>query len=90
MVSKDMWHAIYNRVFALFLPPQDIILKVTYNDDGKIKDFKSVVELMAYVALNTDKTIIQKDISFILKDDSLLEMCESYYNDICKVVKEKS
>ena len=89
MVTKNMWEYIYNAVFSLFLPPEDIIKKIIYNDDGDIKEFKSIIEFMAYMALNTDKEVVQKNISFILKNDSLYNKCRNYHENVCKTMKER-
>ena len=86
MVTENMWKYIYNAVFSLFLPPNNIIKKITYNDDGNIKEFNDVIEFMAYMALTTDKEVIQKNISFILKDDSLYNKCKDFYESLKKGV----
>lgn len=89
MVTEYMWKYIYNAVFSLFLPPADIIKKIIYNDDGDIKEFNSIMEFMAYMALNSDKEVIQKNISFILTNDSLYNKCKKYHENVCKTMKER-
>ena len=82
MVDKDTWQIMCNNVFSLLLPPEEYLEKVIYNHNGKKKVFKSMIEMMTYIALNENKTVVSKDISFVLKDDTLYDRAKDYLEKI--------
>jgi len=90
MITDEMWKHIYNAVFSIYLPPNDLIEKIIYEKNGEIMEFKSVIELVSYLTLNSDKSILQKDVNFILKENKLLEENKDFYNYLIDELKKTS
>lgn len=90
MITKKVWEYIYNAIFSIYLPPDDIIKKIILEKDGDKREFNSVVELITYLTLNGDKNVLQRDVKFILKDDKLFEKNKEFYEYIVKTIKKTS
>ena len=90
MITDDVWKHIYNAVFSIYLPPNDLIEKIIYEKDGEIIEFKSVIELVSYLTLNSDKSILQKDVNFILKENELFNENKIFYDCLLDELKKTS
>lgn len=90
MITDDIWKHIYNAVFSIYLPPNDLIEKIVYDKDGEIIEFKSVIELVSYLTLNSDKSILQRDVNFVLKQNNLLEENQKFYDCLIEELKKTS
>lgn len=93
MFAEDMWFSIYNDVFRLFPPPDNLIKKIEFIFDGKKMEFKSSSELLAFVLSNKLDLDLMLDcddmIFFYLKDDSLKKEVEELIGNIRKNFNKK-
>lgn len=71
MITRDEWSILYNEVFKIIPPSEDMNLLIFY-DDGKIKHtFFSMCQFLVYLSLQ-QITIIDSDaIHYRLLDDTL-------------------
>lgn len=90
MITEDVWKHIYNAVFSIYLPPNDLIEKIIYEKDGERIEFKTVIELVSYLTLNNDKSILQKDVNFVLKQNDLYEENKNFYDYLIDEIKKTS
>lgn len=90
MITEDVWKHIYNAVFSIYLPPNDLIEKIIYEKDGERIEFKTVIELVSYLTLNSDKSILQKDVNFVLKQNDLYEENKNFYDYLIDEIKKTS
>ena len=90
MITDEMWKHIYNAVFSIYLPPNDLIEKIIYEKDGERIEFKTVIELVSYLTLNNDKSILQKDVNFVLKQNDLYEENKKFYDYLIDEIKKTS
>ena len=90
MITEDVWKHIYNAVFSIYLPPNDLIEKIIYEKDGERIEFKTVIELVSYLTLNNDKSILQKDVNFVLKQNDLYEENKKFYDYLIDEIKKTS
>lgn len=88
MITEDLWKYIYNSVFSIFLPPENIIEKIILEKDDKKIEFKNTMELITYLTLNGDKNILQKDVKFILKNNNLYEENKKFYEYVVNTFKD--
>ena len=88
MITEDLWKYIYNAVFSIFLPPENIIEKIILEKDDKKIEFKNTMELITYLTLNSDKNILQKDVKFILKNNNLYEENKKFYEYVVNTFKD--
>lgn len=88
MISKDLWRNIYNTVFSIYLPPDPIIEKIVLNHKGIKKEFSSCVELITYISTTMNTEILNTDLRFFLKDDSLYKDNKKYYDNLCRKLKK--
>jgi len=88
MITEDLWKYIYNAVFSIFLPPENIIEKIILEKDDKKIEFKNTMELITYLTLNGDKNILQKDVKFILKNNNLYEENKKFYEYVVNTFKD--
>ena len=88
MITEDLWKYIYNAVFSIFLPPENIIEKIILEKDDKKIEFKNTMELITYLTLNDNKNILQKDVKFILKNNNLYEENKKFYEYVVNTFKD--
>lgn len=88
MIDDSAWKLIYNSVFRLFLPPEQLIQKIVINLDEQEIEFKTPSELFTYMAVNSIDNIEDENINFYLKDDSLKQEIEKEVKDIFSQIKK--
>lgn len=88
MISEELWKYMYNSVFAIYLPPDSLIDKVVLNNNGVKKEFDTMSELISFLTIGCDKEIVQKDVKFYLRDNSLFEENTKFYNKLCRILKK--
>lgn len=87
MISVDEWNDICNRVFCVFIPPEDMIEKIICGNGKSEKVFNSVKEMALFFAMQTDDDYKQQPIAFVLKDTLLYEKTKKNLNKIKKKLK---
>ena len=88
MIDNSTWTLIYNSVFRLFLPPEQLIQKIVINLNSQEIEFKTPSELFTYMAVNSIDNIEDENINFYLKDDSLKQELDKEVNDIFSQIKK--
>ena len=89
MISNEMWRHMYNSIFSIYLPPDDIIEKIILEKDGvKKSEFTSIIDLITFLTINSDKDIEHKDVKFFLRDNRIYEENKEFYEDLCKKLKK--
>lgn len=88
MVGEEDWKHIYNSVFSIYLPPDEIIDKIILKTDDEKKEFKSSTELLTYLALNMSTTVTQKNVKFFLRDNTIYKENQKCFEDLCRKMKK--
>jgi hypothetical protein len=89
MIDDKLWKYIYNAVFSIYLPPEDVIEKIILEKDNSKKEFKDTFELIAYLTLNGDKNVLQRDVKFILKENNdMYEENKKFYDYVVNTFKD--
>lgn len=82
MFTEREWKTMYNNVFKVFPSPDDIIKQIVLKTDSGEEVFKTTSEFLSYICINAEN-ILNNDLEYFLKDDSLKKEVE--YN-ILKII----
>lgn len=88
MIDNSIWTIIYNSVFRLFLPPEQLIQKIVINLNGQKIEFKTPSELFTHMTINSIDNIEDENINFYLKDETLKQELDKEVNDIFSQIKK--
>lgn len=82
MVSKEEWKRIYNFLFSIFPPSDDIKLTIKYKTPKYVISFHTIESFLIYVCLNSIKSIKDQDVEYIINDESLYNKMNEYVDRI--------